>query len=281
MSTKDNILRQIANILIMYAYHIKENGLLRGKTGAMLYLYLYARHSGDEICYDFAGELLDGLMKSTVSAPSSFEDGIAGLGWCVGRLMRNDIVGGRPNSALAGIDHRLLDAMGHNSWSETWNELIYFADRIKDFKLEGNKGCSYLVISYINWQINDRQLQLSDNRKRAVIRFIDCLDNAFGKSVETERLRNVLGISPLGLRLHEEPVSYAEDTSDSRIKNYISLSFLSMVFDESNPAHEPDITELFDFVKKQQLGLTPDDLFLSDGFAGLGVTLLNNIIINN
>ena len=62
----------IANTSIMYVYHIKENGLLHGKTGVMYYLYLYAQYSGDEICYDFAGELLDGLMNSTVNAPSSF-----------------------------------------------------------------------------------------------------------------------------------------------------------------------------------------------------------------
>ena len=43
MNTREKILRMIANTSIMYVYHIKENGLLHGKTGVMYYLYLYAQ----------------------------------------------------------------------------------------------------------------------------------------------------------------------------------------------------------------------------------------------
>ena len=282
MSTEEKILRRIANTLIMYSYHMTENGLLHGKTGAMLYLYLYAQHSGDEVCYDYAGELLDGLMKSASDAPSDFEDGAAGLGWCVTRLLRADIVGGRPNGVLAGIDNRILEMMSRNMWSKSWNELIYCAGRLADFKTEGSKGYSELILSFLEWQIKEKQQKLSDNRKRAVSHYLDSYDIAFGKSIRTDALRKLLDLSHVDTvwKPDEESTVTSDDIDDNRIKRYITSSIWSMISGKLVSDTGPGIDELLDYVKRQQLGLSPDDLRLSDGLAGLGSILLNKEFTN-
>lgn len=46
--TKDEIMLMIANTFVVYVYHIENNGLVDGKTGAMLFLYRYAALSGNE-----------------------------------------------------------------------------------------------------------------------------------------------------------------------------------------------------------------------------------------
>lgn len=281
MSTEEKILRRIANTLIMYSYHMTENGLLHGKTGAMLYLYLYAQHSGDEVCYDYAGELLDGLMKSASDAPSDFEDGAAGLGWCVTRLLRADIVRGRPNGVLAGIDNCVLEVMSRNMWSKSWNELIYCADRIADFKAEGSKGYSELILSFIEWQIKGKQQKLSDNRKQAVSHYLDSYDIAFGKSIRTDALRKMLDLSHIDTvwEPDEESTVTSDDIDGNRIKRYITSSIWSMISGKLVSDIGLEIDELLDFVERQQPGLTPDDLRLSDGFAGLGTIILNKHLL--
>lgn len=45
--TTDEMLRMIANTLVVYSYHIDNNGLTNGKMGVILFLYRYAAHTGN------------------------------------------------------------------------------------------------------------------------------------------------------------------------------------------------------------------------------------------
>lgn len=92
--TKDEIMLMIANTFVVYVYHIENNGLVDGKTGAMLFLYRYAALSGNEDYEALAGQLLDGMMKVAPSLPYGFESGLAGVGWAISRLMREGLVEG-------------------------------------------------------------------------------------------------------------------------------------------------------------------------------------------
>lgn len=98
--TKDEIMLMIANTFVVYVYHIENNGLVDGKTGAMLFLYRYAALSGNEDYEALAGQLLDGMMKVAPSLPHGFESGLAGVGWAISRLIREGLVGGHRTMCL-------------------------------------------------------------------------------------------------------------------------------------------------------------------------------------
>lgn len=275
MNTREKILRMIANTSIMYVYHIKENGLLHGKTGVMYYLYLYAQHSGDEICYDFAGELLDGLMNSTVNAPFSFEEGIAGLGWAVGRLLRSDIVGGTPNSVLATVDRLLVEAMKHGAWSDLWNELLYFAGRMGDNPADIGEILK-TILSYLLWQARDKNAELSSSRKRAVRLYISKIKD-FDIPHEIMGLCRQLESYVIGEGTsNAQQMSQDDNPVAGQIQSVISSSVWNLILNELMPSFGFSMDGLLEYVESRQKCFTPDELKLSGGLAGLGTLLLSH-----
>lgn len=273
MKNHDIILRQIADTLIMYAYHIKENGLLDGKTGAMFYLYLYAEKYDNQTCYDFAAELLEGLMKSTSGAPTSFEDGIAGLGWCIGRLVRSGIVAGKTNSVLGGIDRQLIEAMMRERWSGNWHELIYFADRIKDnpAPIDGHTP-EELILTFIDWQLKERtDGRLSEERRDVVRHYLKCYRAAYGETDKVGELWRKAGTPD---KENATPLSSAiYENETSAMREWIITALWQKIFGREQMTM-PDTGELREFVEDTLRGLVPDDLTLSGGLAGLGTVMI-------
>lgn len=129
--TKDELLRMIANTLIVYSYHIENNGLTNGKAGAMLFLYRYAARTGHKGYEQFAGELLDYIMKMALSLPPDFENGLAGVGWAVSRLLSEGHVDGNPNQVLRRIDERVLGRIDVNK-QYMLGQAVYMAERLHD-----------------------------------------------------------------------------------------------------------------------------------------------------
>jgi len=129
--TKDELLRMIANTLIVYSYHIENNGLTNGKTGAILFLYRYAARTGHKGYERFAGELLDDIMKMALSLPPDFENGLAGVGWTVSRLLSEGHVDGNPNQVLRHIDERVLGRIDVDR-QYMLGQAVYMAERLRD-----------------------------------------------------------------------------------------------------------------------------------------------------
>lgn len=273
MKKEDIILRKIANTLIVYSYHIEENGLI-GKTGAMFFLYLFAEHFNNQTCYNFAGDLLDGLMKSTSNAPSSFEEGLAGLGWSVGRLLRKGVVEGTPNTVLANIDKKLIDDMTRERWSENWNELIYFADRIHDRPLPVNNcNVAELVFTYIKWKIKERcHGHLPVKKHKAVRHYLKNYRAMYGKSKDYADLWKYVS----------QP---ADDNQEDRLKNNVRATTVDhgitsilwqQIFNNKEIYCRRDYNELDEYVDATQQRLSPTELSLFGGIVGLGTVLLYN-----
>ena len=126
---KCKLLQQIANTLVVYAYHIENNGLVNGKTGIMLFLYKYARYTNNEFYEDFAGEILDGLMRVSASLPLDFENGLAGLGWTICDLIEKKHVEGNADSVLSPIDKILLLDASHNKGISVMDSALYLSKR--------------------------------------------------------------------------------------------------------------------------------------------------------
>ena len=121
----------IANTFVVYVYHIENNGLVDGKTGAILFLYRYAALSGNEEYEALAGQLLDGMMKVAPSLPYGFESGLAGVGWAISRLMREGLVEGKPDNVLRTIDERVLGRMECDRRS-ILGQAVYMAERLRN-----------------------------------------------------------------------------------------------------------------------------------------------------
>lgn len=157
---KEEMLRMIANTLTLYAYHIENNGLLDGKSGVMLFLYRYAAHTDNDNYGNVAGNILDGIMKITLRMAPGFENGLAGVGWTISRLLSEDIVSGKPSEVLARID----DSVFVRTESKDGNisgQAVYLAERLKD-KSSSNVLSRYIegMLGYINHSMRHNNLTL-------------------------------------------------------------------------------------------------------------------------
>ena len=157
---KEEMLRMIANTLTLYAYHIENNGLLDGKSGVMLFLYRYAAHTDNDNYGNVAGNILDGIMKITLRMAPGFENGLAGVGWTISRLLSEDIVSGKPSEVLARIDDSVFVRTESNDGNIS-GQAVYLAERLKD-KSSSNVLSRYIegMIWYINHSMRHNNLTL-------------------------------------------------------------------------------------------------------------------------
>ena len=104
------LLQRIARYLMIHSSISNNTGLLNGKTGIAVFFYHYARYTGKRIYDDFAGELIDEIYKEiTVNIPLNFKDGLCGIGWGIGYLIRNGFVEADPDEVLEDIDKRIVE----------------------------------------------------------------------------------------------------------------------------------------------------------------------------
>lgn len=156
----EEMLRMIANTLTLYAYHIENNGLLDGKSGVMLFLYRYAAHTDNDNYGNVAGNILDGIMKITLRMAPGFENGLAGVGWTISRLLSEDIVSGKPSEVLARIDDSVFVRTESNDGNIS-GQAVYLAERLKD-KSSSNVLSRYIegMLGYINHSMRHNNLTL-------------------------------------------------------------------------------------------------------------------------
>lgn len=157
---KEEMLRMIANTLTLYAYHIENNGLLDGKSGVMLFLYRYAAHTDNDNYGNVAGNILDGIMKITLRMAPGFENGLAGVGWTISRLLSEDIVSGKPSEVLARVDDSVFVRTESNDGNIS-GQAVYLAERLKD-KSSSNVLSRYIegMLGYINHSMRHNNLTL-------------------------------------------------------------------------------------------------------------------------
>ena len=80
-------------------------GLTNGKMGIAIALFRYARLSGEAVCEEIAGELLDEVCERLdYSMPVSFGDGLCGIGWGIEYLVQHGYVEGDTDEILKEID---------------------------------------------------------------------------------------------------------------------------------------------------------------------------------
>lgn len=143
---KDNILKSIADHLILNSSGLYEIGLYDGKMGVALFFYHYSRYMNIPIYNDFADCLLDEVIQNMDSSISiRFGDGLCGIGWALQYLMRNNFVKGDDSDVFSDFDCKVLEydinKMSDRTLSTgSMGVLYYIIPRIFSLKQRGNSS---------------------------------------------------------------------------------------------------------------------------------------------
>lgn len=297
---KNSVLQSIANTLGMYVYHIDNNGLVNGKTGIMLYLYCYSRYVEEEYYEDFAGELLDGMLKVSRLLPPDFEEGLAGVGWGVDWLIKHDFVEGDTNVVLKPIDNKLRTLLTYGAETSLIGMLNYWAVRIREGISESDavkltvdlldfihrsleKGAVSLyhinVILHFLWRT---RCFVQTEKEIAIIQVLNPIINEVFSKCAFEAVD--LFIFHHLLKKFDGKITLTQDAEITfclyasvplTIPQRIQAAWQEWIYLDEVTCPMPGDKEIMDYVNKilQRIQLT--DFTLHQGLAGLGIWILN------
>lgn len=107
---RTEVLRSIAQHLILHTSVLKNIGLLNGKMGIVLFFFHYGKYIEKDLYTDFAGELIDEIYDSVyVDSPLYFKNGLTGIAWGIEYLIRNKFVDADPDEILEDLDKKILE----------------------------------------------------------------------------------------------------------------------------------------------------------------------------
>ena len=140
---KQDILRDIANHLLLNAGNMASNGLFHGKMGPVLFFYLYGRYTGKFFYGDYADLLLEEVLKDLDDSMNvSLENGLAGIGWGIEYLAQNDFIEGNTGEMLEDLNLIIMKyfnpiyAIGSHLQTELEGVLSYLNTHISSCKRE-------------------------------------------------------------------------------------------------------------------------------------------------
>lgn len=272
MDYKEAALLRITNTLLLYCHHTQSDGLYYGRTGIMFYLFLYADYSRNEYVYNFASDILDKLIENGKYAPSSFENGLSGLGWTICRLLGYNIIGLSVKShILENIDKKLISDLTLNQWSNSWLELIYFCERLKSAPNVSEYKNAILIITYINWYIFEKKHSLSIEQKKSVLLFVNC----YISRVPNESCKATLNeINRLKAYIESDIVNHVIENENESKNKILQKKILQFCKNELKEPISYDIKVLYDDVVFLQANLTDSKLGFLEGLAGIGTILI-------
>jgi glycosyltransferase involved in cell wall biosynthesis len=89
---------------------VTNQGLMKGTTGILVFLYHYARFSKSEAIKAKADALLDDLLISIqADTPYSFYNGLSGIGWGIEYLVNQGFQEGDTNEILEEFDKKIME----------------------------------------------------------------------------------------------------------------------------------------------------------------------------
>ena len=108
--TDEILLRRIANHQMLHGSFCGDPGILNGKMGVVIFFFHYARHTGNALYEDFAGEMLDEVLEDLHDeVPIRFSNGLSGIGWGIEYLAQHQFVELSADEALQEIDNKVME----------------------------------------------------------------------------------------------------------------------------------------------------------------------------
>ncbi len=112
-------LHEKSKIILDIAELIKKNkewdyiSLMGGSLGASLFLFYYSKYSKNEAFYERAYSLIEDVFESVQNKElyPTFAGGVAGLGWTLEHLSKNDILEIDINETIGELDEYLYEYM--------------------------------------------------------------------------------------------------------------------------------------------------------------------------
>lgn len=295
MSDRDAFLRRIANTLAVYVYHVKDNGLVYGKSGIMLFLYEYAAQTDSQLYYDFAGDLLDGLVKTVGTMPHDFEHGLSGFGWAMGRLFAGGVLDGNADAVLRPVDCQLFGGLSDEgregvfgrglyallragtgigaNWSDVMGRLFVSIKKEVD-KEQRNVGL-YRLCSMLHF-VQEVEPGLAGSGNKAMAAYLrkrlrglveDAVCGAAHDDVGAVVARAVLGNAGMD-------VAGTEGLASPSVENFIRTAWRQLVFFGKVSVACPAADAIENFINAKQQSLTMPDFTVDVGLAGLGLALM-------
>jgi len=117
VSEEGKYLEKLADIAEVVAKESKKSegriDLMGGKAGAALFLFYYANYARNETYYDRGMELLNDVFDQINAGAlyHSFAGGLAGIGWTVDHLIKQDFIDADSDDILSDLDEFLHKMM--------------------------------------------------------------------------------------------------------------------------------------------------------------------------
>ena len=149
-------MEQTARHFLFFGSYLRNIGLFDGKMGLMIFLFHYARHSGNSLYEDFAMELFEDIGRDiSVATPVGLGNGLCGIGWGILYLSQNGFIEDNTNEILEEIDERIMEydlaRMKDLSLENGFQGIaLYLTERLKDlsspydtnYRMEFERKCT-------------------------------------------------------------------------------------------------------------------------------------------
>jgi len=122
-------------------------GLYTGEMGLVLFFYLYADYTGNEVYWDYALELLEKVQdRINVETPIDYKNGLAGIGSTIEYLVQQGYIEADTDEILEDFDDRMFSVRNVPQMSA--EEIISIAI-YAIWRLSGSKSKNKLLLNKI------------------------------------------------------------------------------------------------------------------------------------
>ena len=134
----NSLLDQTARHFLFFGSYLRHIGLFNGKMGLIIFLFHYARHSGNSLYEDFAMELFEEINRDiSAETPIGLGNGLCGIGWGILYLSQNGFIENNTNEILEEMDERIMEydltRMKDLSLENGFQGMaLYLSERLKD-----------------------------------------------------------------------------------------------------------------------------------------------------
>lgn len=109
MNTNFSLEKRILHTLLIRSYYFSNLGFLSGKMGISLFFIHYFVKTKQPLFRDYAFDILDKITEEVnQNTPLGLDSGLAGIGWGIEYLLRNEFAEGEGTDICEAIDYRIM-----------------------------------------------------------------------------------------------------------------------------------------------------------------------------